>query len=90
MLDKLSLILDVLPECNSIREISKSTDIPTSTIQSYLHNDKLICGLFGFDINSDEYKEFSDIIQKWLDNAKREGPSKGNEILQERYGNRRR
>lgn len=90
MLDRLSSIFQVLSECRSIREISKSTNIPTSTIQSYLHNDKLICELLGFDINSDEYQEFREFIQKWLDRAKKQGPSYGNKVLQERYKGRER
>lgn len=90
MLDRLSSIFEVLPKCRSIREISKSTNIPTSTIQTYLHNDKLICELLGVDTNSDEYQEFKVIIQKWLDKAKKEGPSYGNKVLQERYKGRKR
>lgn len=87
MLDKLSMILSNFPESYSIRDISNKTGIPQTTVYTYLHNDKLICDLFGFDANSDEYKEFRELIQKWLDKAKKEGPSKGNEILWERYGN---
>ena len=84
MLDKLSIILKELPTSNSIRDISKKTDIPTSTIQSYLHNDKLICELLGMDIDSKDYKDFISTLQEWLARAKKEGPSYGNKVLQER------
>ena len=88
MLDKLSIILAYLPTSNSIRDISIKTNIPTSTIQSYLHNDKLISELLGLNTTSDEYKEFISTIQAWLDNAKKEGPIYGNKVLNERYRRR--
>ena len=40
-LEKFIKILDVLPSCESILEISTKTGIPTSTIQRYL-NDKTL------------------------------------------------
>lgn len=90
MLNKLSIILEQLPTSNSIRDISKKTNIPTSTIQNYLHNNKLISELLGIEIDSKEYKDFISTLQKWLSKAKKEGPIYGNKVLQERYGNRRR
>ena len=89
MLDRLSLILKHLPTSNSIRDISIKTNIPTSTIQSYLHNDKLISELLGLDINSDEYKEFTSTIKSWLDRAKKDGPIYGNKVLDNRYRTRK-
>lgn len=85
MLDKLSIILAYLPTSNSIRDISIKTNIPTSIIQEYLHNDKLISELLGLDTLSDEYKEFISTIQTWLDKAKKEGPRYGKEVLGKRY-----
>ena len=85
MLDRLSLILKHLPTSNSIRDISIKTNIPTSTIQSYLHNDKLISELLDLDTLSDEYKEFISTIKAWLDKAKKEGPRYGKEVLEKRY-----
>lgn len=85
MLDRLSTILAYLPSSNSIRDISIKTNIPTSTIQSYLHNDKLISELLGVDPQSDEYKEFTNTISIWLSIAKKEGPSYGAKVLNERY-----
>lgn len=85
MLDKLSIILAYLPTSNSIRDISIKTNIPTSTIQEYLHNERLISELLGLDTLSDEYKEFISTIQAWLDKAKKEGPRYGKEVLEKRY-----
>lgn len=90
MLNKLSVILSNFPESNSTRDISNKTGIPQTTVYTYLYNDKLICDFLGLDIDSDEYKEFRELIQKWLDKAKKEGPIRGNEVLQNRYGNRKR
>lgn len=88
MLDRLATILEYLPTSKSIRDISIKTNIPTSTIQVYLQNDKLISELLGLDINSDEYKQFKSTIQTWLDKAKKEGPKYGNKVLNERYRTR--
>ena len=90
MLDRLSTILKYLPNSKSIRDISIKTNIPTSTIQVYLHNDKLISELLGLDINCDEYKEFTSTINSWLDRAKKEGPIYGNKVLRERHGIKKR
>ena len=89
MLDKLSIILKQIPTSKSIRDISIKTNIPTSTIQEYLHNDKLISELLGLDINCDEYKEFTSTIKSWLDRAKKEGPIYGNKVLDNRYRTRK-
>ena len=86
MLDRLSTILKYLP--TSIRDISIKTNIPTSTIQEYLHNDKLISELLGIDNLSDEYKEFRNVIKTWLNKAKEEGPRYGNKVLNNRYRTR--
>ena len=89
MLDRLATILEYLPTSKSIRDISIKTNIPTSTIQVYLHNDGLISELLGLDINSDEYKEFKSTINIWLSIAKKEGPKYGNKVLSKRYKTRK-
>lgn len=88
MLDRLSLILEYLPVSNSIRDISIKTNIPTSTIQVYLHNNKLISELLGIDIKSCEYEEFRRVVDLWLVKAKKEGPKYGNQVLNRKYRTR--
>ena len=77
-LNKVKDIISKLRDCISIKEISIKTNIPTSTIQRYLNNTKLLkeSGLHDEDINN---------INTWLRNAKRIGLSKGGKNSQEKY-----
>lgn len=86
MLDKLSNILAVLPITRSIREINKLTNIPQTTISNYLHNKILISELLGLDEIEEDYQELFILIDKWLKRAKLEGPYKGVEVINTRYG----
>lgn len=54
-------------EIKNIKQLSNITSIPTSTLQRYLNND------ISKYISKEEYDE----IQKWLQNAKQEGLSRG-------------
>lgn len=75
---KVRSILDELNNSSSIKEISEKTKIPTSTIQRYLNNNKLLkeCGLTDNDIAN---------INTWLSNSKKSGLSKGGKNSQEKY-----
>ena len=83
MLEKLSNILKALPDSKNINEVSKKTNIPTSTIQRYLNREYLILTLTNYD-----RKLTTEILEKnreWLKNAKKEGNQKGGVISQAMY-----
>lgn len=82
MLNKMSKILSVLPECSSIGEVSNATGIPTSTIQRYLNRKDLLEEVIGETL----CEEFFPKIQEWLANAKMNGLINGGKVSQERHG----
>ena len=56
------------------------------SISNYLHNKTLISELLGLDENEEDYQELFILIDKWLKRAKLEGPYKGVEVINTRYG----
>ena len=86
MLKKLSEILKILSTTKSIKEISKLTNIPTSTIQRYLNNKDLILKLLNSLEGTATYDQVAEQISVWLQQAKNEGHKKGGIISQEKYG----
>jgi hypothetical protein len=89
ILKKLSIILKELPNCNSIGEISKKTQIPKSTIQRYLNNKSIFIELF--EEKSDfEYMKKAlvayEASQQFLFESKKSGLSKGGLKSQELHG----
>ena len=72
MLKKTALILSLLPITDSIKEISKKTGIPTSTIQRYLNNEELIKEVLKITNSKDSYEELSIRIKEWLKNSKKQ------------------
>lgn len=65
--DKINIVLNNYKKANNIGELSKLVNIPTSSIQRYLKNDlKKV-------LSKEEYQE----IELWLQNAKKDGLSRG-------------
>lgn len=83
MLEKLSDILKALPNSKNINEVSKKTNIPTSTIQRYLNRKDLILELTNYDIKLTT--EILEKIHEWLKKAKKEGNQKGGVTSQTMY-----
>ena len=78
-LNKISLIMSVIWESTSIKDISDKTKISTSSIQRYLNNDDL---LREAGLTSDDILE----VRKWLLNSKMNGLSTGGKKTQSKYG----
>lgn len=80
-LEKFIKILDVLPNCESILEISTKTGIPTSTIQRYL-NDKTLFNMYTTKeelsfFNLEKADKIYENVQIFLALSKRKGQKKG-------------
>lgn len=65
--DKINIVLNNYKKANNIGELSKLVNIPTSSIQRYLKNDLKNV------LSKEEYQE----IELWLQNAKKDGLSRG-------------
>lgn len=76
-LKKIELIISLLPESNSIRDISKKTKIPESTIQKLLHKPVLIAQALGLNNDPETINEITTKIQEWFIKNKKEGSKRG-------------
>lgn len=76
MIENLIKVLRELPTSNSIKEISEKTNIPTSNIQRYLNDEKLIEEALN-EMKEGNYKEWLLVIRKWLENSKKSGNRRG-------------
>ena len=76
IMEKLIKVLKELKTSESIKEISKKTNIPTSNIQRYLNDEKLIEEALN-EMKEGNYKEWLLVIRKWLENSKKLGNSLG-------------
>lgn len=89
-LRKLFLILEALPSCENIGEISEKTNIPTSTIQRYLNDESKFIDLYAQE--SDEVSKLAkaqltyEKVQAYLKKAKANGHSKGGKNSQLLHG----
>ena len=77
MLNKMRLILPLIEQFSSIKEISEKTNIPTSRIQRYLNNEGLIRAVLTITKSEESYEELSLKIKEWLKRSKTEGHKRG-------------
>lgn len=86
-LRKFERIIDSMPNCSNIDEISLLTGIPSSTIQRYLNKTELYEELAEVkNMDKEELKETFENTKRWLKQAKENGLSKGGKTSQEKHG----
>ena len=86
ILQKMSLIISNIKTCNSIKELSDVTGIPSSTIQRYLNRKDYFEELAKEGILKKENVDVAlDYTKGWLEKSKEEGVKRGGKSSQEKY-----
>lgn len=77
MLENISKILKELPTSNSIRDISRKTNIPETTVRNLLHRSELIAKALGLNNDTEIINEITIKINEWFQKNKYEGSRRG-------------
>ena len=81
-LQQAKAILEILPQSNSIRDVSKKTGISESTIQNILHQPTLIAEALVLNNDLETIKQINIKINEWFKKNKYEGFRRGAIISQ--------